>query len=224
MHTYLKLVFLVSGLLIGADSMAQFNVKIGFNSAYSKFKVNNEILKDYNTENSFLEQGFKELHIMHGVVLGLRYRWDNLGLDISWENMSRNRDAFGEDLSGGPFMNELFYTMNSLSAGLENYFGSFGYGAALENRQFRVKTKISGLDKKKTILSQTEYSARFYLLLQIQQSNKVSLVFRPYVQYPFKAYNFDPLEENLLETSSPEDNMDKPWVFGLSIIFYNGPQ
>ena len=185
MKPYLKAFILLFSVLGANVAMAQINVKIGFNSAYSKFSVNNRIIADYNAENDFLEQGFKELHVLHGVVLGLRYKWDNLALDVSWENMSRNRDAFGETLTGSPFTNELFYTMNTLSAGLENHFGSFGYGAALENRQLRVKTKISGLDKKKTVLNQTAYSARFYLLFQIQQSNKVSLAFRPYVQYPF---------------------------------------
>ena len=218
----IPLLFFFCGLGL---AQAQFNIKIAYATGYGSFDVNNQIMQSYNEENDFLEDSFGDLHFLHGVQIGARYRLGNIGIELSWENLNRKRDAFGQITGSSDFLSEeLFYSVKSLSAGLENYFGALGYGGAIERRSLKVKTQIPQIDKKRNIIDQREYSARFYLIFELQQSTFVSLALKPYVQIPLGSYDMTPLETELLAQPTTGSNQEDLMIFGLTIAFYNGPR
>ena len=129
---------------------AQFNFKVGYGLAYTPAKQNNDIIAAFNLENAFrLENEMADLHVLHGIVLGVRYQLNNVGLELSWEGRSNNLRGIGEDTDGSLYQKELFYSLSNLSLGLETYFGNKGLGLALGRRNTNIKADIANSDFKK---------------------------------------------------------------------------
>jgi len=217
-------------IAIGLSSMvstmifAQLNLGVGFSVASISTADNNNILQEYNQLNQAnLEQTFPDLKLMTGVFVSLRYKFERVAFEFSWENLERdiNSVLVFDDKTGQ--VNNLYYNLTSSSLGVENHINRFGYGAALTSRLFSIKSDILNTELTRKIDHQREFSTKLYLLYTIQQSRLISLQLKPFIQIPLASYTLSGLQEELQTSISSQENSTSPFLFGLTLIFYNGP-
>ena len=203
----------------------QLNVKVGYTASYLNSGFNNNIFDSFNAQNS-LETRFKNLHMLHGIQLGFRYKINIAAIEFTWENTTRSRNAIQVDSLEMFFEKNLYYSINSFSLGVQNNFGNFGYGASIDSRTIRVRTNIGATDQRTDILKQRGWTSRFYLSLNIPGGDFVSLSIQPYVQIPLESTDFYPLEMDLNPTSNanPDQFSEDLMTFGITLAFYNGAQ
>jgi hypothetical protein len=214
-------------LLFSLKAFSQLNIKIGYSASYINSDINNKIFDSYNEARPWLESNFENLHFLHGIQLGFRYKINVAAIEFTWENVTRSRNALGEDPSNGVFFEkELFYGMNTFSLGLQNNFGTFGYGATIDSRIVKVKTNIGTSDQKREIVNESGISSKFYISLNFQSGDFVAMSLQPYIQVPWKDINLFGIENELIEnTMNTRDQFDENLMtFGITIVFYNGQQ
>jgi len=202
---------------------AQLNLGVGFSAASVYIGENNDILQEYNSINqATLEQAYPDLKIMTGVFVSLRYKLERVAFELSWENLERdiNSVLVFDDKTGQ--VNNLYYNLTSTSLGVENHIHRFGYGASLASRLFSIKSDIINTDFKRKIERQREFSTKVYLMYTIQKSRLISLQLKPFIQIPLGSYQLSGLQEELQSTSAQEKS-SSPFLFGLTLVFYNGP-
>ena len=208
---------------------SQINVKIGYALDYVNASVNNEILEEFNalkrTELSdSLSLPFSGLNALHGVQLGLRFKFsDNNAFELNWENSSRTREAIGELNNSALFQQELFYSFNRYYISYESIFGQFGFGVGAGLSNLTIKDRIGGSDFKKTVIDDSSIMTRFKFSIYFQSSNTVSFAIQPYFQVHLSDFDLSPLREELgLQTNV--ESFDSFPTFGINFVFYNGRQ
>lgn len=225
MLSYRYICFIAVFTSCGALSLlsAQLNLGVGFSASSIYIGDNNDILQEYNTLNQArLEQVYPDLKIMTGVFVSLRYKLERVAFELSWENLERdiNSVLVFDDKTGQ--VNNLYYNLTSTSLGVENHIHRFGYGASLSSRLFSIKSDILNTDFKRKIDRQREFSTKLYLMYTIQQSRLISLQLKPFVQIPLGSYQLSGLQQEL-QSSSVQEKSTSPFLFGVTLVFYNGP-
>lgn len=223
-YRYKWLISIVLSCSVGTSISAQLNLGVGFSAASVSAGENNSILQEYNQSNEqALEQTFSDLKLMTGVFVSLRYKFERVAFELSWENLERdiNSVLVFDDKTGQ--VNNLYYNLTSTSLGVENHIHRFGYGAALSSRLFSIKSDIINTDFTRKIDRQREFSTKLYLMYTIQKSRLISLQLKPFIQIPLGSYSLNGLEEELQTTVAAEDRSTSPFLFGLTLVFYNGP-
>jgi hypothetical protein len=200
------------------------NIKVGYGGGYVQSTEINDIIARFNTDKPFLEKKLDDVNFIGGLELGLRYRFGISAFEIAWSNGSAESEAFGFE-DGNSFSETLNTSLRTYSIGVDNFVGNFGFGASIGNRQLKIKTDITGFDGDRTIMSETGLASRFHVFYQIK-SNSVSITLKPYVEFPWDSYNVSALNREYFPDSTiPDADFDTDLtLFGLSIIFYNGPQ
>lgn len=214
---------------------AQLNVKVGYGMSYTPAKVNDAIVSQFNVQNaSRLENNMNEIHILHGLELGMRYQFDEVGVEFGWSSHASNSSASGEDVDGSLFQKELFYNFNALKLSIETYFGNKGIGFSMGRRTTVIKADIGASNIKKTLAKDHQFFLEAYWMINVKGGDFIGLSFKPFIQYPLDKFNFRSDEENpiveyelhdFLEIDAPTQNIsDRFPTIGLSLIFYNGWQ
>ncbi len=217
---YLILLF----FLLAFNLTGQANIKIGYNLGFMSPTVNNSLLQDFNSINStILELPIDNVGGMQGIALGLRYKLGASALEMTWDNYTTNKEAVGETIDGSLFLEELFYSMNQLSLGFENYIGIVGIGSAIGVNKVKIKDRIASSDFKKTIISDNQFTLRLNLSFNFQSDNSVGFSIKPYVQIPLSDIELAPLADQLGVSSSDPKN-ESFLIWGISLNFYNGRQ
>jgi len=222
MDKFLLLLFLFSLTVI--PSNGQLNIKVGYSGSYGEANEINGVINRFNDERPFLEQKLNEMHLLSGLEIGFRYRLGISAFEISWGNVSAESEAFGTD-NGVPFEERLTTSLRSYSVTFDNFLGDFGFGASLATRKLKMKTDIAGFNRDRQILSDSGLISRFHIFYQLV-SNNVSLTIKPFVEYPWEKLNVYGLEREYFPDSTlPAQDFDADLtVFGVSFLFYNGPQ
>jgi len=204
----------------------QTNIKVGYNLGYTNLAQTESIFDRFNDVNPQAEKKLSPAKFYHGIELGLRYRFDNFGIDVGLSSTSGTSEAinvFQEDGSLGN--DEWKMSILNYSIGLENYFGTFGLGANIGSQKLKYRTSFTNSDGKKTIFEESVLSSKFYFIIEVP-SRSVAFSLRPYISTTWKPYNISQVE--LLfepQSSRPENEFDQDMVvFGLSFLFFNGPQ
>ena len=78
----ISVLFLLLYFSIGMK--AQLNFKTGYVGSYFNPEVNNTILQIYNEDRPWLSRTFNDVHYFSGLVLGARYRFEFVAVDVSW--------------------------------------------------------------------------------------------------------------------------------------------
>jgi len=224
---YLKKYLLSISLLIFLYSVCigQVNFKVGYSFGYTQMKDANIVHRAYNDSKPGIVEIMKDLHWMHGVEVGLRSKWESVGIEISYQNLGRDRSAIGLELDDSTFEKTLFYSTRTYSIALENYFGPFGYGASIGRTKLKVATDIAGISStKRPLTSDANLSSQFYLLLSAPGTKTVSLTIKPYVSFNWGGFNLSNLEPELKVDTTLDLSDIKPTFWGVSLLFYNGPQ
>jgi hypothetical protein len=228
------LIFFVSICSI-AKVPCQLNIKIGYNGGFMKAPELNKIVDRFNDDflvtysGKTLDDRLDQFRSLHGLEVGLRYRLNRVGFEVSWNSISDKSDIFGTLTNNSNFQDKWYLSLTEFSTGIENYFGHFGYGASIGYRTGRIKTDITGAPRKKrTTTTESGFASKFYLIYQIG-GDKVGLAFKPYVQVPLKNLDVSNFDQELNVQLSPTYQTVKPieerfFMYGISIVLYNGKQ
>ncbi len=219
------LCFLFSSMLYG-----QFNIQVGYGIGYTPATGINGLISEFNAnapENVLLSEEMPDLHFMHGIVVGTRWKYEFVGVELTWENLSRKREGFGENtITNALFSKEYTFTANNYSVGVESYFSNFGLGASLGLRQTRIKRAIASSDKKTSVVNDNQYNLKTYFIINLGGSDRVRLALKPYVSIPLSDIylgekdRYVGFDDDLGVTV---ENLDESlWFYGLSFVFYNG--
>ena len=220
MRSILVLVFLFQTFF----GLAQLNVKVGYGFAYTPAASNNSMIADFNAANSFrLDRDMNDLHFISGLEIGLNYRIENVAFELSFENLTTDRDALGEEASGEVFRERLNWGLSGYGLAIENIWGNYGYGVGLGRRSHRVQESIANTNENRSIVEESVYATKFYGIWHLGGTNSISFQIRPFVNIPWSSVDLGPVRENL-EVPSSNDSLEKFVTYGISFAFYNGPQ
>jgi len=220
-HIIITLILMLTSWHISA----QLNLGVGFSVGSGSFGGNNAILQEYNQSRaSELEKPYPKLNLLTGVYVSARYKVEGLAFELSWENLDRNISSvlLFDDRSG--MEDELYYSISTASIGIENHISRYGYGASVGTRLLRLKGDILNTDAKRTIVKGREFNTKLYLLYTIQKSRLISVVLKPYVQIPLGNYDLTNLEDDLSPFVTSQNRESAPFIYGLTLLFYNGLQ
>lgn len=209
----LLLIFMASSI-----ARAQFNLKIAYNPIYGSFSGINAVQNAYISDDGEVLDGFGDLHFMHGIQLGIRYRVGTFGVELGWESLAGDREALALNPNSEVFTTrEYDYDLRTWSFALDQYFRPFGFGAAITRTNFSAG-RVRG-NNNIPLIDESKWGLRFQLNLIIQESSRVSLLLRPYYQFYFGDYNIERLATDLNNTAASRESLS---YFGLSLVFYNG--
>ncbi len=201
---------------------AQVNIKIGYNAQYSPFTATNRLFDTYNTATKDLTAKYKKFHFMHGLDLGLRYMLTGtLGVEASFTNLYTSDNKSARSINGVIAKDEWRISHRFLSLGIENYFGWIGYGVHLGQSKWKYLKDFPGSSSKQLVHDTNLYGVKFNLIIQAK-SNKNAFALKPYYYYPLSNRNIASVDEALNNTANL--TVENFQGFGLSIVFYNGPQ
>lgn len=215
--------------------IGQFNIKVGYASGFTKAPILNTIVDKFNGDfinnnpEGKLDDMLDHIRSLHGVEVGLRYRMNAVGFELSWHNMSHKSDVIGTLNNKSSFQDKWFTSLTEYALGIENYFGNFGYGASIGYRTARIKTDITGAPRKKRLVTtESGMASKFYLIFQYP-GDKVGIAFKPYVQVPLKDADVSSFDQELnaqLNNSylAVQPQAEKFFLYGISIVLYNGKQ
>ena len=230
-----RIIFLFFFTLIYLNVLvSQLNIKVGYTGGFTSAHDLNNIVRKFNEDfigkyGGRLDDALNEIRSMHGLEIGLRYRINRVGFELSWHNMSDKSDVFGQLNDKTSFQDKWFVSLTEYSLGVENYFGKVGYGASIGHRTARAKTDIFGAPrKKKSVTSESGYASKFYLLFQFP-GEKVGIAFKPYVKVPLSNLDMSSFDQELNVQLDKNYVAAKPlderfFLYGISIVLYNGRQ
>ena len=193
---------------------AQFNVEVGYSVGYTPAKVHNKMIKEFNAvfeDGTYVGEAMKDLHFLHGLNVGARWKYDFVSLELEWENLSRTRQAIGEDPDTDELFEEkLYYAINNYAISLESDFGNIGFGAGLGYRQFKVREDVASTDTRRDVMRDNQYFIKPFIVFNFGGGDYVGLAIRPYVSIPIQTLNLGlvatELNSNITPVSIPEDN------------------
>lgn len=227
--TFVIFLFLLSLVSLN-DLRAQLNIKIGYSLGQTLPKVNNNLIKDLNAVRSPLFDDYTEmkgLGFMYGITLGLKYSFDIGSVELAWERLASDRNSVGIDRLPPPqqaisYAYEINYTFNQLMATYESRFGIWGLGTSIGVNRVAVSAPTSNSEQKDRLTTDSQIVTRFSISANFESSNSVAFALKPYFQYPLTKIDLSGVADILnTGTQDPEEGFP---IFGLSLIFYNGPQ
>jgi hypothetical protein len=203
----------------------QMNLKIGYSIGLMDPVSTNKVMRDYNETRDF-DNTMDDLNLLSGVTIGIRNRWDLVGLEFSWSSKINRRQADGV-FDDKNFFQALFFRYGAFSAGLEFHGGNFAIGGSIDATDFIIRTEVTGeKDAFEVVNNQFTMANTFYVHYEIKANDVMGIAFRPYIQIPWSTLNVYDLHTELLPTvpALEEDFNENMLNFGLIFIFYNGQQ
>lgn len=221
------ILFLMSAVI----SLGQWNIKVGYTNGFTQATDYNDVVNNFNknVENIYLlDDALDPLTSLHGLELGIRYKINTVGFELSWANLNKRSDVFASQNNINRLQSRLFTSLTEYTLGAEKYYGILGYGASLGYRHLSIKTDVPGSRRKRSeITGEPGWAGKFYLIIQIP-GDKVALAFKPYVQFPLTNYEMGRFEEGLNNKFgfSTRDNVasERFFMYGISVVLYNGKQ
>lgn len=219
-------VILIIFLFCSFGTMAQINLKVGYDLSYFNPSSLDKIISDYNQDVGFFEEEMKSLSLVSGLTIGLRYKMGRSALEFSFQTGNKNHEAAGVDpFSSDVFRNRLFYGVRSYSLGYQTLFGDFGYGFTFGTRKVSIRTDVPNDDDLRIgIVEESNYSSRFYLMYRLPSQGRLSFTLVPYVEMPWGKTDITALADNLGVAQEDGKYTDGFRSFGISLVFYNGPR
>lgn len=209
---------------------AQYNFKVGIGSKYVLAPTHNLLVGQYNEDNKdlgiFLEQPLDDLNFVNGVHLGIRRKTDLISYEISWEYLSSKSYTYGEDTSGNLFEQTLYYTIIDTYFGIE-YESSdlFSYGLTLGPRNMRIRRDIGNSDSKinMTKNGNPQWTSKLYGQVTLGGRGTIGFALRPYFEFAWNKLNLSNIRDdfNINYSGNTSDSFHS---FGVTLLFYNGPQ
>ncbi len=208
---------------------SQLNMKAGFTSLYTPAsQFNAEIAAFNNQEEVRLQNPIPELHFLNGLQIGVRYSFDRISTDLTWENTLRKRVGFGEDPdTKSLFEREYFFNFNALSFNIETHISpNFHFSVGAGRRNLRIRREINGSNKRIDIFDtpQEHYFLQIKPIFILSPSSKTPLAITPFFLYPLSLTQLQDFQEDIgLNSTTPRPSVSERFTsFGLSIVYYYG--
>ncbi|NNE27031.1 MAG: hypothetical protein HKN09_09330 [Saprospiraceae bacterium] len=210
-------------VLFSSASYGQFNVRVGFNQTFVSADALDLIIENYNQANAtVLEKEMGFLNSMQGINIGVDYKIGNRLLMVHWNNFSKQHAAIGELTDGSLLEEELFYTTNQFLFAVENRFNNIGIGTGMAYNQWRIKNRIASSDFKRTLVSDSQWSAHIHLAFNFTSSARVGFSIIPFIQIPLSDIGLGPVNSELNNNSQgPQEDFN---LWGIQFVFINGQQ
>ena len=204
------------------DLHAQLNLKIGYGFSYQNLEETNKIIQKYNEQNTWLTDKFKNIHYFQSLDVGLRYRWEFVGLELNWQKGFNRKKAKGfNPLTSANYTQTLSFTIDRYAVGYENYYRNFGIGASLDFNIYTIKAKINKEEKQK-INSDQNFSSQFHISYTFANNSAIKFMIKPYVQISWSQIDLTSFAQKLNQESELSPLMENPMSYGLMLIFYQG--
>jgi len=205
---------------LAISTLAQVNIKVGYGISFPQLSTVNQILADWQPAGANISEPFGSLSVVHGIQLGVRYRLANTGIELGWETMAQDKSALAFVPSSDAFIDRTYrFALNSYHVGIEHYFDKYGIGTALHSQRLGIERPIGNNDL--SLVSERQLAIRLQLIWQVQKSDLVSVLIKPYYQIPLGSYDLSAFADDIGVSDFREDSLS---MFGVSLVFYNGRQ
>jgi len=207
--------------LLSLPVFVQLNLKAGYCLSLLDAPSHDAIVQLHNASlGSAYSNPFKPLEILHGLDLGLEYRWEGFALEAGWRT-KRNREEATGSHSQVSFYNNLNFSLSSFYGGIIQYYGPVRISASIDYNYTR--TKIDFEDPSiLTTLKDKGWGSNFSLGYVLGGNGPVSLVIAPYVQVHWMDYDLTHFQNILSDAPDPPAREDY-FNYGLTVYFLNGP-
>jgi hypothetical protein len=200
----------------------QLNLKIGYVPSFAQLTQNDQILSLFDPDDADVTDQFGSVGFLHGLQLGITYRWSSSAIEIGWESVSQEKSALAFNDRTEQFTERTYgYGISNWMIGIDHYWGNIGLGSRFTFQKLSIDRVINSNDL--SLVSQTENGLRVHLNYVIQRSRFISLVLQPFYQISLSDYDLQPLISDL-DISTSINNIERPRLIGLSLVFYNGRQ
>lgn len=200
----------------------QLNLKAGYTLALMDAPSHNAILQAHNDAIGLsYADPFTPLDVLHGLDLGIEYRWETVALEFGWRTKRNRLEATGTK-GQSEFYNMYSTSLSSFYAGLVQYYGPIRLAASMDYKT--VRTKLDFEDP--TILTSVKsegWASTFSLGLVIGGSGPVSLVIAPYVQVQWSEADLTSFQDLIVDLPDPPQP-EEYFNYGISLFFLNGPR
>jgi len=222
--SFLRGAFLFLAILLFSYNKvhAQLRINSGYDLSFTTNSIANEILKNYNSSNPDAISPFSSFGLSNGLLFGLRYELDFLGVEASWVYRFDDEKAVLSEMDNLTKSTKLLGRFQTFSFGVDNQFDWFSYGGSVDFNLIRIKAKLDEQDSKSLFLKENNYSATFYIGFNSSRSNQIRLSLRPFIKIPLTSIDYNSLDINLNQGTTVNDSKGRPLIFGLRIIFTNG--
>ncbi len=207
--------------LMSLPVFGQLNLKAGYCLSLLNAPSHDAIILLHNaTLADAYTNPFKPLEILHGLDLGLEYRWDGIALEAGWRT-KRNREEATGARAQRSFNNNLNFSISSFYGGIVQYYGPIRVSASIDYNYTR--TKIDFEDPSiLTTLKDKGWGSNFSLGYVLGGTGPVSLVIAPYVQIHWMDYDLTNFQNALSDAPDPPAREDY-FNYGFTVYFLNGP-
>lgn len=202
---------------------AQFNIKIGYDGAYAPAPGINQSIEAYNNSSfSILNEPVSAFHWLHGLNMGVRYKYHFLATELSWESLGNSITAIEVD-GNNATEKTVYFRMNHLALNQELIFGSLGVGVSAELGLYKMETDLSGTSAKKILSEARPFGSKIYLSFNLKGSDILSFSIKPYYRILWNN-GLDTTGLNQYWDNELEGSNELLHHFGIHLCFYNGPQ
>jgi len=219
-------ILLLAFCLQASLGFSQLNMKAGFTSLYTPASEFNAELNAFNEKNSDkLQNPIPELHFLNGLQIGVRYTFDKISTDLTWETTLRKRAGFGEDSLRNLFEREYFYSLSAISFNIEAHVQSnFHLSIGVGRRTLKIKREINGSNKRINVFD----TPRQHVFVQVKPifilspRSKTPLAIAPFFLYPLSLTNISDFQNDIGFDNPRTPVSERFTSFGLSIVYYYG--
>jgi len=225
MRTTFK-IYLICGLfLLNSRLFAQVNIKVAYNLGFVQTEVLDNIVQQFNDQNSFrISNQLESVDFASGIDIGLRYNFGNANVELFYDNLSTDKEALGEEPSDGSLFKErYFYNQKGFGLSLELKTDKLAWGIGLLNRSQVFRTNISTSDEKRDVLRHNHLALKLHTGVYFGGTGTISFGIKPFYIFPLSRTDLTPLSSEW-DLSPGNPSADRFGTFGLSFVFYNGPQ
>ncbi len=203
-----------------ANTEAQFRISVAYEPGYLHATAHNQLISRHN-ELSMYEQEFRSLHFLHGLVVGGRYDFDGIAIELNLFTRMANKQARTPALSSlSDVKNRLNYSSYGVAFGAEAMFGPVGIGSDISYQMRRINANFEFPDASEQF-SQNTLGNKVYLTIHFRNEGMTSVAIRPYAQFYWDAWDQGPLD-SLINGQSSGEMPEKFNQVGISFIFLNG--
>ncbi|MCB0647514.1 MAG: hypothetical protein KDC49_12685 [Saprospiraceae bacterium] len=212
----LSFLFLIA-ILLPFCLKGQLNIKVAFLSTYGSYDGVNGFLNEKDAVAGVnLVDGFKDVHVLSGLDLGLRYKLSTgTAFEGGW-NFGQPRVLKQSRFNDSNTVIDEKWKMqnNGLYLGMQQHLGAFSFGSAIQYNRLNMSTIPANKSKYEVIEKAPYWTAQFFIQLEYR-TNFTAIALRPHYSLPITSYQFDRLNTNKSYSESLT-------TYGLSLIIYNG--
>jgi len=216
---------LLFGLFICHSTSAQLNIKSGYIFGRSNPTVYNALIDQLNENNSNLTdyEPMERLKGFHGLLLGLRYRFEPAALSLDFSAKFQTRDYEGTNpTSGDSEFRTDFFAIRTISPGVEFFINRFSFGGTIDLNNFRVRSESYVRSSRHIIYRDTKLSSHFFIGYNLHGSDAITLAVQPFIQIPWSKFDLTKIDEEYQTGANLNDFEDGLLNIGLRLILTNG--